>query len=204
MIRRRILLMVVAVTGCTRAGDGAPRSFPAVGVAVMDSAMTWCAVFPAGARALGVGQRVTIVLAAPAEAPAWGARVTQRRAAPCHTEFAQPGWADYVAYDLAPIDSARPAAEGMPLAALAVASDAVWRREPDGRVRADLDGDGVPEEARVCQEDEGQHFTIWSVAPASEPTRRRRRAHEYFDWGALVDPTCAPDEIAESSDSAAT
>jgi hypothetical protein len=70
-----------------------------------------------------------------------------------------------------------------------VARDATWTPAADGRLRADLDADGVPEEAHRCAADEGEHFTVWSVHPDG---RRERRWHEYFDWGAFTDPTCAP------------
>jgi hypothetical protein len=134
------------------------------------------------------------LVASPIEVPATGAKVVRRREAMCQTEFAQPRWDDYVAYDLAPVDSVRHAADDIPMATLAVASDARWMRGPDGVVRSDLDGDGAPEEARVCRADEGEHFTLWSAAPDG---RRRLRAHEYFDWGAFVDPTCGPEELSE-------
>lgn len=172
-------------------------SFPAVGVAVADSASEWCAAFPdsLGSTALAPGQRVTIIFVRPARVPAWGAQVRRRRASPCPTAFGQPRWEGYAAYDLALIDSLRQDAGDTPGATLAVAGGAKWARGADGVVRVDLDGDGVLEEARVCTADEGEHFTLWSMVSATE--RRRRRAHEYFDWGAMTDPTCGPGERGE-------
>jgi hypothetical protein len=75
--------------------------------------------------------------------------------------------------------------------ALAVSGDARWDALDNGVVQADLDGDGILEHARRCAADEGEHFTIWSVRPQGPS---ERRAHEYFDWGANVDPTCRPGE----------
>jgi hypothetical protein len=167
-----------------------PTAFPPVGVAVRDTASAWCAAFPRDSTAppLAAGHPIAIVGAMPTGAPALIARVARQRTAECHAEFAQPRWSDYVAYDLVLNDSLPPGAEVSGVA-LAVASAAPWTRDPDGRTRADLDGDGSREEARRCAADEGEHFTIWSPTPNGT---RARRAHEYYDWGALVDPTCAP------------
>ena len=172
--------------------------FPAVGVAVLDSA-TWCAMFPDGhdSLALSPGQAVAIVYARGAGRPARHARVRHLRPAPCPTAFGQPRWEGYAAYDLELTDSLPLDAAAAPLAALAVASAAHWTRAADGVARADLDGDGVPEEARRCTAHEGEHFTLWS---GTGHTTRRRRAHEYFDWGALVEPTCAPGESGEDEE----
>ena len=179
---------------------GAPRALPPVGIAVLDTAGRWCAAFPSAAAELGPGARVTIVFAGDAEMPAWRAAVERLRDAQCPAAFAQSRWTDYRAYDLALLDSPQPAAAPVPLATLAVAGEASWVRGADGRVRADLDGDGSMEEARVCRADEGHHFTIWSDSGGS----RRRRAHEYYDWGAFVDPTCPAEESAEAPDPGAT
>jgi hypothetical protein len=211
---------LLVLLGCERSSDRAPGSpadasvtsgaasrvasvgaMPAVGVAVPDSGTIWCVAFPPASPAYGPGARVTLVLADAREVPAWRAAVVRRRTVACPTAFGQPRWADYVTYDLALVDSFRPDDQRIPLATLAVASDARWVRGADGRARADLDGDGRAEEARVCSADEGQHFTIWSVDATG---RRYRRAHEYFDWGALVEPTCAPEESAESAETGAT
>jgi hypothetical protein len=188
----------VAESAASRASadPAVPPVFPPIGVAVMDSTGAWCAEFPAMTPALKEGAPVTIVFAAPVHVPRAGATVARRRDTMCHTEFSQPRWADYVAYDLVLADSARLATDDLPLAALVVASDAEWTRGPDGIARSDVDGDGVPEEARVCRADEGEHFTLWSVTPDG---RRRLRAHEYFDWGALVDPTCGPEVTTDSA-----
>ena len=170
----------------------ASRSFPAVGLAVLDTANRWCAAFPDSAPVLAPGMRVTIVFAESTAVPAWGATVTRHRDAECPADFAQSRWIDYRAYDLALVDPPRPEAIDVPSATLAVAGEAAWVRGADGRVRADLDGDGAAEEARVCRAGEGHHFTLWSGSGGE----RRRRAHEYYDWGAFVDPTCSPEESA--------
>ena len=178
----------------TAAGESV--SFPAVGVAVPDSAL-WCAEFPdsGASAALAPGQRVTIVFVKPTKFASWGAHVRQRRSLPCPTAFGQPRWDGYASYDLALIGSLRLDGDRMPTATLVVASAATWVRGADDLVRADLDGDGIQEEARRCTADEGEHFTIWSVFGA---TRRVRRAHEYFDWGAFTNPTCRPGEAGET------
>lgn len=176
--------------------DPAPTAgaatFPRVGIAVRDTALAWCAAFPSdsSAPAIVAGQKVAIVFGKPTGLPALRARIVAAREAPCHAEFAQPRWFDYTAYDLA-LDDAPAAGAEVDNVALAVASVAAWSRGPDGTSRADLDGDGTPEEARRCAADEGEHFTIWSIA---RDGARLRRAHEYYDWGALVDPTCKPGE----------
>lgn len=186
-------------SGRTAAAAAATAGFPAVGVAVLDSAR-WCAAFPDGedSAALAPGEAVAIVYTRGAAVPARMARVRHLRSTPCPTAFGQPRWEGYAAYDLELTDSLPLDAASAPTAALVVASAARWTRGGNGRARADLDGDGVPEEARSCTADEGEHFTIWSV---SAPPSRRRRAHEYFDWGALTEPTCGPGERGESEES---
>lgn len=86
----------------------------------------------------------------------------------------------------------------MPMIALAVASAVRWERDQAGVVHADLDNDGAREEARRCLKGEGEHLTIWSPGPGGA---RVRRWHEYFDWGAFVDPTCQPGEDSEGASS---
>lgn len=220
MLRAMVVVaLTVTSVACAPSGNGAAArvadsaasrvppvrittsTFPSVGVAVMDSASAWCAEFPATAPALALGTRVTIVFAAPIGSPAASAKVVRRRERMCHTEFNQPRWDDYVGYDLALGDTVQQAGVDIPTATLAVASDARWVRGTDGVARSDLDGDGVPEEAHVCRADEGEHFTLWSAAPGG---RRRLRAHEYFDWGALVDPTCGAEVTTDSAGSDAT
>jgi hypothetical protein len=208
-----LLAALVSTTACTPTGGSpraqnadsaapaqktATRTLPPVGVAVMDSAAVWCAEFPPTVPQLEAGRRVTIVLVAPAGVPGLGATIVRRREAACTTAFGQPRWDDYVAYDLALIDSLRPPAEHAPTATLVVASESHWTRGLGGVVRTDLDGDGVEEEARVCRADEGEHFSLWSPRPGGG---REQRAHEYFDWGALVEPTCAAEESREASSS---
>lgn len=172
------------------------RQFPAVGVAVMDTAGRWCAMFPGSVPLMRPRDPVTIVFAEPGPAAAWHAEAERLRDAECPAAFAQSRWMDYRAYDLKLVDSLTSGVD-VPLATLAVASVAHWIRGTDGRVRADLDADGVPEEANVCRAHEGHHFTLWS----DSGSKRRRRAHEYYDLGALVDPTCTAGESGEQPDS---
>lgn len=165
----------------------AADSLPPIGLAVRDTAGGWCATVAGGP--LPAGGLVTLVFAGP-DAPvvARTARVLRRRAGPCPSEFPQLSLEELPAYDVA---AEGPDAEGIPWVTLVVAGTAAWRRGPDGGARADLDGDGRAEEARVCAADEGEHFTLWTTDPGGAPTRRW---HGYYDWGALVDPTCAPGE----------
>jgi hypothetical protein len=171
---------------------GPVDSLPLTGIAVSDSLRAWCAEFvvDSAAPALKSGRRVAIVFAGPATVPALRARLGHPRPGECPAEFAQPRWIDYAAYSLELLDSV-PDSTSLPSVALVVATEATWSRGADGVVRADLDGDGRPEEARRCTADEGEHFTVWSPRPGGG---RVRRWHEYYDWGGFTDPTCKPGE----------
>ena len=161
-----------------------------VGMAVADTTEQWCAVFPPdSARPLAIGRAVTIIFGDSAGSVV-SATLAARRDKECHTEFAQPRWFGYVAFDLAgPRRS-----QGMPLSGFAIVSDAKWTRDADGVIRADVFGDGARDEVRRCAAHEGEHFTLWDVRGDGS---RERRGHEYFDWGALVETTCKPDEVGE-------
>jgi hypothetical protein len=170
----------------------AAGSLPRTGLAVRDSAGDWCAEFVRDslAPALQGGRRVALVFAGPAAVPYLRARVAGAHPGQCPAEFPQPRWVDYDAYRLELVE--RPVTTGeIPGVALVVASEVAWVRGADGVVRADLDGDGVSEEARSCLADEGQHLTLWSPGPGGT---RARRWHEYFDWGAFTKGTCAAGE----------
>lgn len=176
--------------------DTASRSLPRTGLAVADSGNAWCAEFMIDSTAppLHAGQRLTIVFAGPAALPAWRARVRGPRASECPASFPQPRWAGYAAYDLELLDS-HPSGRGeTPTVALVVVSEVPWVRGVDGVVRADLDGDGWPEEGRRCSAGEGEHLTLWSRQADGGHVRRW---HEYFDWGGRTDPTCRPGEDGE-------
>lgn len=80
----------------------------------------------------------------------------------------------------------------LPSVALIVGGQEPWVRGADSVVRADLDGDGRPEEARRCTADEGEYLTLWSRRGNGVPVRRWL---EYYDWGAFTDPTCRPEEV---------
>ena len=171
---------------------GAVDSLPLTGLAVSDSLRVWCAeiVADSTASAPKPGRRVAIVFAGPSTVPALRARLGQPRPGECPAEFPQPRWNDYAAYSLELLDSL-PDSTNPPSVALVVASEATWSRGADGVVRADLDGDGQPEEVRRCTADEGEHLTLWSPRPGGG---RVRRWHEYYDWGGFTDPTCKPGE----------
>jgi len=42
-------------------------------------------------------------------------------------------------------------------------------------------------EPKASQDANKEHFSIWS---RDSTGTWRRRAHEYFDWGVILDPTC--------------
>ena len=174
-------------------GGGRPATgFPRTGIAVADSAGSWCAAFAIDSTTppLVTGRRVAIVFAGAAALPARPARIRGARITECPAAFAQSRWNDYTAYDLELLDSSA-TASALPSVALAVASDVAWLRGADGIVRADLDGDGQPEEARRCTADEGEHLTLWTRQPDGS---RVRRWHEYYDWGGFTEPTCGAGE----------
>jgi hypothetical protein len=56
----------------------------------------------------------------------------------------------------------------------------------NGRVRADLNGDGRLESFRLCTSNEGLHLTVW----IGEPLNGERLWHEYYYLGYDVEPTC--------------
>lgn len=193
----------VALFVCTAASLGAydrpsvsPDRFPPVGIAVMTGEdredERWCMALPDTAAArVAAGDSITIVFPGDPDTPARAGILSARRAAHCHTEFPQPRWESYVSWDVSVLRPASSPASG-PMVGLAIASPARWSWSDDGRLLADLDGDGVREEARRCLEGEGEHLTLWA---GLEPARIRI-AHEYFDWGAFVEPSCGPAEVA--------
>ena len=191
MTRRAALVLLATLGACEPREErreeprpAAAGAMPAVGIAVSDESGAWCAAFPSGA--LAPGDTVTLV-AGPPEAPGVAAVVVARRAAPCPTAFPQPRWDGYATYDLRAPETAADA-----FVVLAVAGGVPWSRDAAGRLAADLDGDGAPEELRRCAADEGEHFTLWRRDPRTGA--RRRVAHEYFDWGVLVEHRCAAGE----------
>lgn len=204
-----ILLGSVLAAACPAASHPAEEAvatpqFPSVGLAVRDSTFAWCAAFPTDSAAsarpsgLAIGEPVAVVFADIANASPLRANIARRRSTPCPAAFPQPRWESYTAYDLALVEpSHRQASSGTPDIALAVASTAQWVRGSDGHLRADLDGDGDPEEVRQCAADEGQHFTVWSHSVRSGEWRRV--AHEYYDWGVEVEPNCRPGEDGRDS-----
>ena len=167
-----------------------------------DTAGAWCAAFAIDSAAPPVlaGHHLTIVFAGAAAVAATPARVRGAHAGECPTAFPQSRWASYTAYDLDLLEPLPGDTAKLPIVALVVASDTPWSRGADGIVRADLDGDEQPEEARRCTADEGEHLTLWS---RQADGRRVRRWHEYYDWGAFTDPTCQPGEDDQEPSSVA-
>ena len=168
-----------------------PGVLPPIGLAVAGDD-GWCAAIVGDTTrpALQPGALAMIVLHSNAQVASVPARIGARRAGECPAAFPQPRWADYHAYDLEPTGADSGALATL-AAALLVVHDARWTRGGDGRARADIDGDGRPEELRRCTADEGEHLTLWSARPDGG---RVRRWHEYFDWGAFTEPTCGPGE----------
>jgi len=185
-IARWLPLLVIAPT------LGAQSALPPIGIAVSDSARAWCAAFRADASvgALAPGTPVTIVIHDTAFVPSMSALIRAQRGEQCPAAFPQPRWFDYVAYDLELIDAAAGEDLYAPVA-LVVAGSAAWARAADGLAHADLDDDGRPEELRRCLAGEGEHLTVWS---RPRDAAAIRLWHEYYDWGAEVDPSCAPGE----------
>jgi hypothetical protein len=194
----RAAVIALMVAACGSSTDAVRQPFPRVGIAVRDSAGGWCAEFviDSVAPSLQNGRRVTIVFPGPSAAASWQVRVAAPHAGECHAEFAQSRWMDYAAYRLELIGAIPGTGADVPAVALAVASEVSWVRDADGVVRADLDGDGLREEARRCLAGEGEHLTLRSPRPQGQ---RVRRWHEYYDWGAFVEPTCQRGEDGEDA-----
>lgn len=199
-----------SLTGSADSADSAAATravgvLPRIGIAVADTGLAWCGAVlkDAASPALESGTEVRIVFAGRATVPSRSGRVLRRRGTQCPAAFNQPRWVDYSAYDIELIDDLPPGGAEMPTVALLVASDVPWVRAADGITRADLDGDGRPEEARRCTAGEGEHLTIWGTTADGTAIRRW---HEYFDWGAFTEPTCRPGEdgVDAPPDSSAT
>jgi hypothetical protein len=168
-------------------------ALPWIGVAIHDTANRWCVAL--AHDSLPEKRAVTIVFPdSGSEVLSLSGRIVARRATPCATAFPQLQLAEDATYDLTVVDA--PATGDPASVAIAVVSDARWSRGADGIARADLDGDGRPEEARVCRAHEGEYFSLWRL-PAADSTRRSVWGR-YFDWGAFVDANCAPGEGEET------
>src|SRR5687768_11722822 len=130
--------------------------------------LRWCADFEE--YELAVGDTVTLVWPDSGTAPASVAitRVERSMPAACDQVLDPAREAiavDATSYELlltSPIDSAAVAELAMS-PAIAVRGTAPWTRGPDHFVRADLDGDESPEQARLCTSNEGVHLTLWTL-----------------------------------------
>ena len=169
---------------------GSPNAaLPWIGVAIHDTAARWCVAL--AHDSLPERQAVTIVFPdSGSPVHSLRGRIVARRATPCETAFPQLQLAEDATYDLTVIDTL-PTGDAAPVA-IAIVSEARWTRGADGIARADLDGDGRSEEARVCRAHEGQYFSLWRRSAAD--STRRSVWGRYFDWGAFVDANCAPGE----------
>ncbi len=168
------------------------RSLPFIGVAIHDSASLWCVGL--ATDSLAPREPITIVFPDSASSVLSLRARAQRRATPCATAFPQLQLAEDAFYDLTVVDTT--GASSAASVAIAVVSEARWNRGTDGIARADLDGDGTPEEARVCRAHEGQYFTLWKRAAGDSAARSVWG--RYFDWGAFVDANCRPGEGEEA------
>ncbi|MGE0705557.1 MAG: hypothetical protein AB7F99_08965 [Vicinamibacterales bacterium] len=188
-----VALAAFGVCAAASAYSQTRGALPPVGVAVEESDGIWCAEFPAAAAGQAVvsGAPVAIVFPEVSESLVLQGQIERIQPGDCTTAFPQPRWGDYVAFRVAfPTEGASGSASRKTVG-LAVTTSVRWSRAANGRLRADLDGDGLPEEARRCAAGEGEHFTLWS---ARADGSFERRVHEYFDWGAIVDATCQPGE----------
>ena len=163
--------------------------------------LRWCADFEE--YELSVGDTVTLVWPDSATAPASVAITRVERSMPAGCDqVLDPGRVaiavDATSYELfltSPTDSAAVAEMAMS-PAIAVRGTAPWTRGPDHFVRADLDGDESPEQARLCTSNEGVHLTLWTLvdsAAAGKP-RAHRRWHAYQPLGYDVEPSCTARE----------
>jgi hypothetical protein len=176
---------------CNGGVERGPVARPPIGLAVRDSAGAWCAEFPTGsAPSPTEGSAASLVFVGDTTWVSSSVRIRGRRASDCPTAFPQPRWSSYAAYDVDLAD-AKSRQDSLPYLALIIGGDTHWVRGSNGTVHGDIDGDRVAEEIRRCAADGGEHFTVWSTPRSGPPVRH---AHEYFDWGALVDPTCKPGE----------
>jgi hypothetical protein len=66
-------------------------------------------------------------------------------------------------------------------------------RSLNDRMRADLNGDRLPESFRSCTSSEGVHLTVW----AGEPLASRRLWHQYFHLGYDMEPDCTPGDYGD-------
>ena len=160
----------------------------------------WCADFED--YELAVGDTVTLLWPDSGTGPASTARTRVRATNPGNcdqlVDTADVGTAEGTAYELVLADSAdsTSVAEVAMSSAIAIRGSASWTRGPDRFVRADLDGDENPEQARLCTSNEGVHMTLWTLldsAAAGKP-RAHRRWHAYQPLGYDVEPSCTARE----------
>jgi hypothetical protein len=189
---------VVATQAFGRLGVpvGWARPFP------RDTVLTrWCADFEE--YELAVGDTVTLVWPDSGSGPASVAttRVDKAMPAGCDQVLNPTGDAivvDATSYELFltnPTDSAA-VADLARSPAIAVRGGAPWTRGPDHFMRADLDGDENPEQARLCTSNEGVHLTLWTLvdSAAAGTPRAHRRWHAYQPLGYDVEPSCTARE----------
>ena len=179
--------LVLFAVACAENRTVAAVARPAVGLAVQDTVGGWCAEFPADSATIPAeGASATLVFVDDSTRVSARVRVRARRSSDCTTAFPQPRWTSYAAYELELVEKR----ESLPYLALIVTGDLQLTRVDRSMVRGDIDGDGAADDIRRCAADEGEHFTVWSIPRSGGAPLRRW--HEYFDWGAIVDRSCAP------------
>jgi hypothetical protein len=167
-------------------------SRPPVGLAIRDTTGAWCAALDSTMAAhVQPGTVANIVVPGAEDIAPMRARIRGARTAQCSAAFPQPRWDTYRAFDVDTLG----ASDARAIIGVIVLADVQWTRTATGTLQADIDGDGRMDELRRCAADEGEHFTVWSPAENGMV----RWAHEYFDWGAIVDPTCKAGEDGRDS-----
>lgn len=130
-------------------------------------------------REVEPGRRVALAFPQEPGRQAMAAQLASAQPGPCPTPFAQSRWEGYSAFRVELTD--RSTAE-VPWPAVAVVLDDAASPGDGGVGSATL---------RACLADEGMHFTLWRDSAGAGP---ERVWHEYYDLGAIVDPTCGPGE----------
>ena len=62
-----------------------------------------------------------------------------------------------------------------------------------GRAEIDIDGDGQPEQFRICTSSEGLHLTVWTGVPLSGS----KRWHQYYSAGYDLVPGCTAKDFKD-------
>jgi hypothetical protein len=167
----------------------------------------WCASFEEGE--LAVGDTVTLVWP-DSGTDAQAVKVTEVRATragrcprlPSDTADAGEDGGRVYELGLAGAADARDstaAPDWVSAPAIAIRGDVRWGRAANGFYRADLDGDEIPEQARICTSREAAYLSLWTVidSAAADGPRERQRWRAYQSLGYDVEPSCTEREMDE-------